>query len=85
MNLLGKLLMSLSIAAYALTPPIVDFTADTYIFHEVWMPHARMHTVWLLGVTLEVGLLALYLLWSPGTDEKFSANLAALYLYRCNA
>jgi hypothetical protein len=77
MNLLGKLLMSLSIVAYALIPPIVDLTTDTHVFHDGWMPHARMHTVWLLGVTSGVGFLALYLLWSPGADAKFRTNLAA--------
>jgi hypothetical protein len=78
MNLLSKLLMSLSIVAYALIPPIVDLATDTHVFHEGWMPHARMHTVWLLGVTSGVGLLALYLLWNPGPDAKFRTNLAAI-------
>jgi hypothetical protein len=77
MSLLGKLLMSLSIVAYAVIPPIVDLTTDTHVFHADWMPHARMHTVWLLGVTSGVGLLALYLLWSPGSDVKFRTNIAA--------
>jgi hypothetical protein len=78
MNLLGKLLMSLSIAVYAFIPPIVDLTTDTHVFHADWMPHARMHTVWLLGVTSGVGFVALYLLWCPGTDPKFRTNLAGV-------
>lgn len=76
MNLLGKLLMSISIIAYAVIPPIVDLTTDTHVLHAGWMPHARMHTVWLLGVTSGIGLLAFYLLWTPGSDQKFRINLS---------
>ena len=78
MNLLGKLLMTLSMVAYAVIPPIVDLTTDTHVFHEGWLPHARMHTVWLLGVTSGVGVLAMYLLWVPGPNGKFRLNMSAL-------
>ena len=71
MNLLGKLLMTLSMVAYAVIPPIVDLTTDTHVFHEGWLPHARMHTVWLLGVTSGVGVLAMYLLWVPGPNGGY--------------
>ncbi|MEO0367674.1 MAG: hypothetical protein AAF197_02695 [Pseudomonadota bacterium] len=42
------------------------------------MPHARMHTVWLLGMTSGTGLIALFLLWVPGSDARSRVNLAAL-------
>ena len=76
MNILGKLLMSLAIAIYAFIPPLVDLTTDTHVFHSGWMPHARMHTVWLLGIISGVGVIALYLIWIRRAEEKFSTNLA---------
>lgn len=70
--------MSLAIAVYTFIPPAVDLITDTHIFHAEWMPHARMHTVWLLGVTSGVGLIALYLLWSSGASSRFRTNLSGL-------
>ena len=70
--------MSLAIAVYTFIPPAVDLITDTHVFHADWMPHARMHTVWLLGVTSGVGLIALYLLWSSGANGRFRTNLAGL-------
>ena len=74
----GRVIMSLAIIAYTVLPPIVDLTTNTHVFHEGWLPHARMHTVWLLGVTSSVGLLALYFLWLRGGDtRRFNTHLAA--------
>ena len=78
MNNLGKLLMSLAIAIYAFIPPLVDLLTDTHVFHSGWMPHARMHTVWLLGTTSGVGLVSLYLIWIQDANVKFSTNLAGV-------
>ncbi|MEO0437356.1 MAG: DUF6640 family protein [Pseudomonadota bacterium] len=78
MNYLSKALITLSIIVYTVIPPIADLTTDTHVFHEGWMPHARMHTVWLLGVSSGIGMLALYLLWAPGSDRRFRVNLSVL-------
>ena len=74
----GRLEMSLAIAIYTFIPPIVDLITDTHVFNADWMPHARMHTVWLLGVTFGIGLIALYLLWSNGPDNGFRINLSGI-------
>ena len=78
MALLGKVLMSLAIAAFTFVPPIVDLVTDTHVFHPGWLPHARMHTVWLLGVSSGVGLVALALLWSPGPPLSSRIHLAGI-------
>jgi len=78
MNTFGKLLMSLAIGVYAFIPPFADLATDTHVFHSDWVAHARMHTVWLLGVTSSLGLVALGLLWLRGRDAEFNINLAAL-------
>lgn len=72
----GKLLMSLAVAIYAFVPPIVDLMTDSHVFHQGWMPHARMHTVWLLGTTSGVGLVSLYLIWIRGSEPHLGINLA---------
>jgi len=78
MNTFGKLLMSLAIGIYTFIPPLADLATDTHVFHSDWVPHARMHTVWLLGVTSSLGLVALGLLWLRARDTEFHINMAAL-------
>ena len=77
-NIYGKLLMSLAIAIFAFIPPLADLATETHVYHPGWMPHARMHTVWLLGITSTIGLVALYLLWIRKKDPDFNTNLAAV-------
>jgi len=76
MNTVGKILMTVAIGIYSFIPPLADLATDTHVFHDGWMPHARMHTVWLLGMTSSVGLLALYLLWGRKKDSSFNTNFA---------
>jgi len=78
MNTVGKWLMSLAIGVYAFIPPLADLATDTHVFHTDWVPHARMHTVWLLGVSSSLGLVALYLLWLRNNEPVFNINIAAL-------
>jgi len=77
MNTFGRLLMSLAIGIYAFIPPFADLATDTHVFHNDWVPHARMHTVWLLGISSSLGLVALYLLWLRKNDPLFNSNIAA--------
>ena len=70
--------MSLSIAIYTFIPPIADLATDTHVFHQEWLPHARMHTVWLLGVTSGIGMVSLYFLWFSDSDAKFRINLSGV-------
>jgi len=68
--------MTLAIAVFTFIPPLADLATDTHVFHPGWMPHAKVHTVWLLGLTSGVGLLALYFLWFRKLDSNFGENLA---------
>ncbi|MDG2046762.1 MAG: hypothetical protein P8J79_06050 [Halioglobus sp.] len=78
MNSVGRLTMSVAIALYTVIPPLVDLITDTHVFNIQWVPHARMHTVWLLGTTSGVGLIALYLLWSADAHDRFRINLSGI-------
>ena len=68
--------MTLAILVFTVIPPVVDLVSSTHVFHPQWTPHARVHTVWLLGLASAVGLLALYLLWIRSKDSIFNFNLA---------
>ena len=78
MLIIGKLLISLAIAIYAFIPPIVNLMTDSHVFHQQWMPHARMHMVWMLGSTFGIGLVSLYLIWMRRIERQFSINLAVV-------
>jgi hypothetical protein len=73
---IGKLMMTLALAIFTFIPPIADLATDTHVFHPDWSPHSRLHTVWLLGVTSSMGLLALSLLWASKAESRFNENLA---------
>jgi len=76
--------MTAAILVFTLIPPLVDLITDTHVFHPGWTPHARVHTVWLLGLASAVGVLALFLLWIREKDPVFNFNLAfvlALIVY----
>ncbi len=74
----GKILMSASVFIYAFIPPLADLVTDTHVFHPDWPAHARVHTVWLLGITTTIGVLALYLLWGKDSERVFNTNLSAI-------
>lgn len=76
MQTTGKLLMTVAILVFTLIPPLVDLITATHVFHPGWTPHARVHTVWLLGLSSAVGVLALALLWIRERDPVFNFNLA---------
>ena len=78
MQTLGKILMTLAIGVFTFLPPLADLATDTHVFNPGWIPHARVHTVWLLGLTSGVGLLALYLLWVRKADPELGEDLAGI-------
>lgn len=70
--------MTMAIAVFTFIPPLADLATETHVFHPGWMPHARVHTVWLLGLTSSIGLVALYLLWFRKVESHFNENLAGM-------
>ncbi len=72
----GKVLMTAAILVFTTVPPLVDLVGSTHVFRPDWTPHARVHTVWLLGLGSAVGVLALALLWIREKDPVFNFNLA---------
>ena len=76
MHSLGRILMTLAILGHTVVPPAVDLLTDTHVFNPTWPPHARFHTVWLIGATSSVGVLALGLLWGRFGEGRLQLNLA---------
>jgi hypothetical protein len=76
MSLIGKVLMSVAIAAFTVIPPIADLATTTHVFHPDWTPHARLHTVWLLGTSSSIGVVSLYILWFGGFTAEARVMLA---------
>ena len=70
--------MTVAIAVFTFIPPLADLATDTHVFHPDWTPHARVHTVWLLGLTSSIGMVALYLLWFRKMESYFNENLAGI-------
>ena len=78
MGTIAKLLMTVAIVVYTFIPPLADLATDTHVFHPGWMPHARMHTVWMLGMASGIGLVSLALLWSRLLDGAQGVTLAGV-------
>ena len=76
MKLTGKIFMTLAILVFTVIPPTVDLGTSSHVFHPQWTPHARVHTVWLLGLASSIGVLAIYLLWVRQREPVINVNLA---------
>ena len=72
--LLARILLTLVTAGYAFATILADFN-KTHATNPNWTPHARFHVVWQITSYAGLGILALGLIWWPG-----SLALERLYL-----
>jgi len=72
--LLARILFTLMTAGYAFATVLADFN-KTHATNPKWTPHARFHVVWQICSYVGFGLIALALIWWPG-----SLALERLYL-----
>ena len=63
MKVVSKLLITLATVIYGVVPILVDFS-PTHILNPEWVPHARLHVVWLISTNGLIALLAMWLLWA---------------------
>ena len=75
--ILGRIIMTLATLMYGVIPPLVDLT-ESHVFHPDWMPHARMHMVWLLGTNTAIAGVAIYLLWLHKSGLAVGVHLAGV-------
>lgn len=65
-EILARILLTLVTLGYGFATIIADFNA-THATNPKWTPHARFHVVWQICSYTGLALLALALLWLPGT------------------
>jgi hypothetical protein len=63
-----KIIFTLIALASAVGPMIADFN-QTHATNPLWTPHARFHVVWQVLTQAGVAMVALYLIWAPGSQH----------------
>ena len=76
MFITAQILLTIATLGYSAIPAFVD-SNNTHVTNPGWDRHARFHVVWQVSSYVYVALLALYLIWSAGSD-KWPLWLAAL-------
>lgn len=79
MLLLAKILLTIATLGYSVVPALVD-SNKTHATNPSWDTHARFHVVWQVSSYVYVALVALYLIWTAGTESSplwLAALLAA--------
>ena len=66
LSLLARVLLTLVTLGYGFLTILADFN-NTHATHPKWTGHARFHVVWQITSYVGFGLLALALLWWPGS------------------
>jgi hypothetical protein len=64
----AKILLTIATLGYSAIPAVVDAN-KTHATNPSWDPHARFHVVWQVSSYVYVALIALYLIWTAGTDH----------------
>ncbi len=67
MLLTAKILLTIATLGYSAIPYMFDFD-QTHVKNPDWDPHARFHVVWQVTSYIYAALLALYLIWTAGSD-----------------
>jgi hypothetical protein len=77
-NLMSRILLTLVTAGYSAVTILADIN-KTHATNPAWTPHARFHVVWQVSSYAGFGLLALALIWAPGSDAIARLYLAAAF------
>ena len=74
--LAARLLLSVTALGLGLLAPLADLSAS-HAFNNAWPPHARLHSVWLVGVLAGIALAMLVLIWAgPRSQSRLRLGLA---------
>ena len=75
--MVGKILMTVATLSYGLLPLFMDIS-HTHVLNPDWTGHARLHNVWLIGITAGLGLWSLWLIWGVKDNPLASIRQACL-------
>ncbi|MDE2446979.1 MAG: hypothetical protein KGO94_12450 [Alphaproteobacteria bacterium] len=67
MLLAAKIFLTIATLGYSAIPYAFDFD-KTHVKNPDWDAHARFHVVWQVSSYIYMAALALYLIWTAGTD-----------------
>lgn len=67
MLLTAKILLTITTLGYSAIPTLFD-SNPTHATNPSWPGHARFHVVWQVSSYVYVAALALYLIWTAGTE-----------------
>ena len=67
MLLTAKILLTIATLGYSAIPAFFD-SNNTHATNPSFPGHARFHIVWQVSSYVFIGILALYLIWTAGTD-----------------
>jgi len=67
MLLTAKILLTIATLGYSAIPYAFDFD-QTHVKNPDWDSHARFHVVWQVTSYIYVAILALFLIWTAGTE-----------------
>jgi hypothetical protein len=76
MMTVARILLTLSILGYSLGTIKADIN-KTHATNPAWTPHARFHVVWQILSYCGIGIIALFLIWMPGSLQAERLYLAA--------
>jgi hypothetical protein len=82
-NLMARILLTLVTAGYSAVTILADIN-KTHATNPAWAPHARFHVVWQVSSYAGFGLLALALIWTPGSyaiERLYLASTFAAIVY----
>lgn len=82
MLLFAKILLTIITLGYSAIPTLFDFN-KTHVTNPSWTGHARYHVVWQVSTFNCLAILALFLIWTAGTDtsQLWIPALLALFAY----
>jgi len=63
-----RVLLTIAAIQYGFFPLAADL-GESHVFNPDWPPHARLHTVWLLGIGSGIGAYVIFLTWGPSKDR----------------
>lgn len=67
MLITAKILLTIATLGYSAIPLLFD-SNKTHWFNPSWTGHARFHCVWQVMSYCYIGLIALFLIWTAGSD-----------------
>jgi len=68
MLLLAKLLLTIATLGYSAIPAVFD-SNNTHATNPSFPGHARFHVVWQVSSYVFIGIIALYLIWTAGSES----------------